>query len=52
MYDIHYNNSKKFTEAKFRKCSKQSRELRDKYTDDIKEALKNLSELYYNIDKN
>lgn len=48
MYGLHYNNSKKFTEAKFRKWSKQARELRDKYTDDkiedFKEELKNLSQ--------
>lgn len=47
MYVLHYNNSKKFTEDKFRKWSKQARELRDKYTDDkiedFKEELKKLS---------
>lgn len=47
MYGLHYNNSKKFTEAKFKKWSKQARELRDKYTDDkiedFKEELKKLS---------
>lgn len=47
MYGLHYNNSKKFTEAKFRRWSKQARELRDKYTDDkiedFKEELKKLS---------
>lgn len=56
MYGLHYNNSKKFKEAKFKKWSKQARELRDKYKDDkieeFKKELKNLSELYYNIDKN
>lgn len=53
MYGLHYNNSKKFTEAKFKKWSKQARELRDKYTDDkiedFKEELKKLSNLYYLI---
>lgn len=48
MYGLHYNNSKKFTEAKFKRWSKQARELRDKYTDDkiedFKEELKNLSQ--------
>lgn len=53
MYGLHYNNSKKFTEAKFKKWSKQARELRDKYTDDkIADFKEKLSELYYNIDKN
>lgn len=55
MYGLHYNNSKKFTKAKFKKWSKQARELRYKYTDDkieeFKKELKNLSELYYNIEK-
>lgn len=55
MYGLHYNNSKKFTKAKFKKWSKQARELRYKYTDDkieeLKKELKNLSELYYNIEK-
>jgi len=50
MYGLHYNNRKKFTEAKFKKWSKQARELRDKYTDDkiedFKEELKKLSKLY------
>lgn len=40
MYGLHYNNSKKFTEVKFKKWSKQARELRDKYTDDKLEELK------------
>lgn len=55
MYGLHYNNSKKFTEAKFKKWSKQARELRDKNTDDkiedFKEELKNLSKIYYHFDK-
>ncbi len=55
MYGLHYNNSKKFTEAKFKKWSKQARELRDKNTDDkiedFKEELKNLSKIYYDFDK-
>lgn len=55
MYGLHYNNSKKFTEAKFKKWSKQARELRDKYTDDkiedFKEELKNLSKIFYDFDK-
>lgn len=55
MYGLHYNNSKKFTEAKFKKWSKQARELRDKYLDDkieeFKEELKNLSKIYYDVDK-
>lgn len=56
MYRLHYNNSKKFTEAKFKKWSKQARELRDKYTDDKIERLKielnKLSNMYLSIDKN
>lgn len=55
MYGLHYNNSKKFTEAKFKKWSKQARELRDKYTDDkiedFKKELKNLSKIFYDFDK-
>ncbi len=52
MYGLHYNNTKKFTEAKFKKWSKQARELRDKYTDDkieeFKAELEKLSKMYYN----
>lgn len=51
MYGLHYNNSKKFTEAKFKKWSKEALELRDKYTDnkieEFKGKLKKLSDLYY-----
>lgn len=56
MYGLHYNNSKKFTEDKFRKWSKQARELRDKYTEDkiedFKEELKKLSKasIWHNIE--
>ena len=55
MYGLHYNNSKKFTESKFKKWTKQARELRDKYADDkieeFKKELKNLSKIYYDFDK-
>ena len=55
MYGLHYNNSKKFTETKFKKWSKKARELRDKYTDDkldeFKIELNKLSNMYYSIDK-
>ena len=55
MYGLYYNNSKKFTEAKFKKWSKQARELRDEYTDDkietFKEELKKSSNIFYNFDK-
>lgn len=55
MYGLHYNNIKKFTEAKFKKWSKEARELRAKYTDEqienFKKDLKKLSNLYFNIDK-
>lgn len=55
MYGLHYNNIKKFTEAKFKKWSKQARKLRDSYTDDklekFKKELKNLSKIYYDFDK-
>ncbi len=55
MYGLHYNNSKKFTEAKFKMWSKQARELRDKYTDDkiedFKEELQKLSKIFYDFDK-
>lgn len=56
MYGLHYNNTKKFTEAKFKKWSKEARELRSKYTDEqiekFRKELKELSNLYFNIDKN
>lgn len=56
MYGLHYNNSKKFTEAKFKRWSKKVRELRDKYTDDkldeFKIELNKLSNMYYSIEKN
>lgn len=55
MYGLHYNNSKKFTEAKFKKWSKKARELRDMYTDDkiedFKEELKKISKIFYDFDK-
>lgn len=55
MYGLHYNNIKRFTEAKFKKWSKEARELRGKYTDEqidkFKKELKKLSKLYFNIDK-
>lgn len=51
MYGLHYNNIKRFTEAKFKKWSKEARELRTKYTDEqiekFKKEIKNLSDLYY-----
>ena len=51
MYGLHYNNIKKFTEAKFKKWSKDARELRKKYTDkqieEFKIKLEKLSKLYY-----
>lgn len=50
MYGLHYNNSKKFTEAKFKKWSKKARELRSKYTDEqietFKKELRQLSNFY------
>ena len=50
MYGLHYNNSKKFTEAKFKKWSKKARELRSKYTDEqietFKKELRELSNFY------
>lgn len=53
MYGLHYNNIKKFTEAKFKKWSKEARELRKKYTDEqieeLKKELKKSSKLYYNF---
>ena len=55
MYGLHYNNIKRFTEAKFKKWSKEARELRGKYKDEqidkFKKELKKLSKLYFNIDK-
>lgn len=55
MYGLHYNNIKRFTEAKFKKWSKEARELRGKYTDEqidkFKKELKKLSKLYFSIDK-
>lgn len=55
MYGLHYNNNKKFTEAKFKEWSKKARELRDKYTnnkiEDFKKELKNLSKIFYDFEK-
>ena len=55
MYGLHYNNIKKFTEAKFKKWSKEARALRDNYTDykieEFKEKLEKLSKIYYNYVK-
>lgn len=41
MYELHYNNSNKLTEAKFKKWSKQA----------FKKELKKLSRIFYDFDK-
>ena len=51
MYGLHYNNSKQFTEKKFKEWSKKANKLKEKYTDEqveeFKVELKNLSLKYW-----
>ena len=51
MHGLHYNHQKKFTENKFKECSKKARKLRKNFTDEqleeFKIELKKLSDMYF-----